>query len=96
MPSGVFIKENFASSIFRQDKIITSCTQSQILSIPSFFFLCDEIFGYNEKGYPILILELTVNFAPLHPAGFVIFCGAGQSNIPELIFKQSMCSWLVG
>ena len=34
--------------------------------------------GHNEKGYQILILEAAVSFAPLRPAGFVDFCGAGR------------------
>ena len=82
MPSGVFIKENFASSIFKRVFFQTRQDNHKLYTgsniMYSFFFLlCDEIFGHNEKGYPILILELTINFAPLRPAGFVNFCRAG-------------------
>ena len=80
MPSGVFIKENIASSIFKR---VTSCTQDQMLAFHSFSsseMHLDDDCGHNEKGYQILTLEFTVSFAPLRPAGFVNFCGAGRGK----------------
>ena len=37
-----------------------------------------QICGFDEKEYEVLILESTVSFAPLRPAGFVNFSKAGQ------------------
>ena len=73
MPSGVFIKENIASSIFKR---VTSCTQDQMLAFHSFSSSEMMIVGIMK----ILTLEFTVSFAPLRPAGFVNFCGAGRGG----------------
>ena len=75
MPSGVFIKENIASSIFKR---VTSCTEDQMLAFPSFSSTEMKFMGIIKKEYQILTLELTVSFAPLRPAGLVNLCGAGQ------------------
>ena len=85
MPSGVFIKENIASSIFKR---VTSCTEDQMLAFPSFSSTEMKFMGIIKKEYQILTLELTVSFAPLRPAGFVIFCGTGRGRA-RLAFRRA-------
>ena len=47
MPSGVFIKENIASSIFKR---VTSCTQDQMLAFHSFSSSEMMIVGIMKRG----------------------------------------------
>ena len=47
MPSGVFIKENIASSIFKR---VTSCTQDQMLAFPSFSSSEMKFVGIMKRG----------------------------------------------
>ena len=48
MPSGVFIKENIASSIFKR---VTSCTQDQMLAFHSFSSSEMMIVGIMKKFF---------------------------------------------
>ena len=47
MPSGVFIKENIASSIFKR---VTSCTQDQMLAFHSFSSSEMKFVGIMKRG----------------------------------------------
>ena len=47
MPSGVFIKENIASSIFKR---VTSCTQDQMLAFHSFSSSEMKFVGIIKRG----------------------------------------------
>ena len=73
MPTGVFIKENNASSIFQG---VTSCTQDQKLAFSSFSSSEMKFVGMIEKGYQILTFELTVSFAPQ-----VLSISAGRGSL---------------
>ena len=83
MTSGVFIKENIAFSFFKKIFFQTRSNHKAIHMGKCKLFLLfssSSFFGPNEKRYQILILEFTVSFAPLRPAGFVNSCGAGRGG----------------